>query len=165
MDFHFTPEEEKFRREVQEWLRQNPPDSFVKDTKIEPYGTWANSSQFSLALGAKGWVVPELPKEYGGCGCSFMEKMILYEELGHARAPAFAHFAVDLVTPCFVLFATEEQKKRWLPELGKGRIFCEAFSEPEAGSDLASLKTRAVEDGDDYVINGQKIWTTGKDRN
>jgi len=161
MDFGFSLEEEKFREEVLEWLQKEPPSEFKLDLGDEGYGLWGVSREFSRHLGAKGWLAPDWPEEYGGQGRSAMEKLILIKELATHRAPSFAHFNMELFGPAIMLFGTEEQKKEFLPPLARGEsILAAGLSEPEAGSDAAAISTRAVEDGDYYVINGQKVWTT-----
>ncbi len=161
MDFGFSPEEEKFREEVREWLREEPPSKFKLDLGDEGYGSWGASLEYSRRLGAKGWLVPTWPKEYGGQGRSAMEKLILIEELATHRAPTFAHFNVELFGPVIMLFGTEEQRGEFMPPLARGeKILASGLSEPGAGSDAAAIATRAVEDGDHYLINGQKVWTS-----
>jgi alkylation response protein AidB-like acyl-CoA dehydrogenase len=116
-------------------------------------------------MGAKGWTVPTWPVEYGGGGLSADEAKILQEELRriHAR-PALVSFGISMLGPVLLEFANEEQKKQHLPKIARGEIrWCQGYSEPGAGSDLASLQTRALDDGDDFIVNGQKIWTSFAD--
>jgi alkylation response protein AidB-like acyl-CoA dehydrogenase len=112
-------------------------------------------------LGEKGWTAPAWPKEYGGAGMTVMQQFVMNEEFAEARAPARDVFGIGMVGPTLIVHGSEEQKKEHLPGILSGKVrWCQGYSEPEAGSDLASLRTRAVRDGDDYVINGQKIWTS-----
>jgi alkylation response protein AidB-like acyl-CoA dehydrogenase len=161
MDFRFTPEEEAFRQELRGWLRENvPPDwegIFLEETEKE----WKQGRAFVKKLSQKGWVAPAWPKEYGGMEASPALQLVYNEEMGYHRAPIGSIVqAVGYIGPAILFFGTEEQKRQHLPPITAGEtVWCQGFSEPEAGSDLASLKTRAVKDGDDWVINGDKIWT------
>jgi len=164
MDFKFTEEEEAFRGEVREWLKKEIPQRwFELDPGLweETDESWALSRQFQRKLGQKGWLAPAYPREYGGSDMSHMKRLILAEELAYSRAPVSieVEITVNWVGPAIMLFGTEKQQQDWVTRVGKGElIFCLGYSEPNAGSDLAALQTRAVEDGDEYVINGQKIW-------
>ena len=115
--------------------------------------------------GRKGWTCPTWPKEYGGGGLSFDENKILQEELMAIRArPALSSFGIWMLGPALLEFASEEQKKKYIPEIVKGEIrWCQGYSEPGSGSDLASLKTKAEDKGDHFVVNGQKVWTSYAD--
>ncbi len=164
MDFRFTEEEEAFREEVRRWLKKEIPPRWIElDAGLweETEESWALSREFQRKLGQKGWLASAYPKEYGGSEMSHMRRLILAEELNYNRAPVSieVEISVNWVGPAIMLFGTEEQKKKYVTEVAKGElIFCLGYSEPNAGSDLASLQTRAVEDGDGYVINGQKSW-------
>jgi len=164
MDFRFTEDEEAFRKEVRQWLKQEIPQRwFELDPGIweETEESWALSRQFQRKLGQKGWLAPAYPKEYGGLELSHTKRLILAEELAYNRAPISVEveITVNWVAPTIALFGTEKQKKDYVTRVAKGDIiFCLGYSEPNAGSDLAALQTRAVEVGDEYVINGQKIW-------
>ncbi|MBM4446686.1 MAG: acyl-CoA dehydrogenase [Chloroflexi bacterium] len=164
MDFRFTEDEEAFRKEVRQWLKQEIPQRwFELDPGIweETEESWALSRQFQRKLGQKGWLAPAYPKEYGGLELSHTKRLILAEELAYNRAPISVEveITVNWVAPTIALFGTEKQKKDYVTPVAKGDIiFCLGYSEPNAGSDLAALQTRAVEVGDEYVINGQKIW-------
>src|SRR5690606_26995147 len=114
------------------------------------------------ALSERRWVAPHWPREYGGGGMSPIEQFILNEELARSGAPPVGGTAVGLLGPTLILHGTPEQKARYLPAILAGEtVWAQGYSEPGAGSDLASLSTRAVRDGDDFVLNGQKIWTSG----
>lgn len=164
MDFEFTPDEEAFRQEVRQWLKQEIPQRWIDlDPGIweETEESWALARQFQRKLGKKGWLAPAYPKEYGGLELSHMKRLILAEELAYNRSPVGieVEITVNWVGPSIMLFGTEQQKKEYLTGIARGDIiFCLGYSEPNAGSDLASLQTRAVETSDAYVINGQKTW-------
>ncbi len=124
---------------------------------------WQANQEWFKKLGERGWIAPAWPKEYGGAGMTVMQQFIFNEEMAIHRAPRPLHMIIGLgmAGPTIIVHGTEEQKKKYLPGILKGEdIWCQGYSEPGAGSDLASLQTRAVRDGDDYIINGQKIWTT-----
>jgi alkylation response protein AidB-like acyl-CoA dehydrogenase len=150
MDLSYPPEVEAFRLEVRAWLEENLPERDGFDE------AWTRK------LVEGGWTCVSWPREYGGRGLSTLEAVVVNEEFARANAPMRADFFGDtLVGPTLLQWGTEAQKKEFLPGILKGEIsWCQGFSEPDAGSDLASLKTRAVLDGEEWVITGQKIWTT-----
>ena len=164
MDFNFSPEEEAFRQEVRTWLQHNLPTDFDPE-KIEAIDLEFRFD-FQRAWQKKahegGWVGIHWPKEYGGRGASLMEMFIFNQELAKVRAPRYANMLGLIMSgPTLIHWGTEEQKKRYLPKILSGEeIWCEGLSEPNAGSDLASMQTRAIEDGDFFVVNGQKVWTS-----
>ena len=162
MDFRFTPEHEALRSEIRQFLAANLPPSPVP-TRPASEENWDAQIAFSWKLAAKGWVAPAWPKEYGGLAWPHIKQMIFNGELSYAGAPdGGRRFAVGMIGPTLIVHGTEAQKKEHLPRITSGEVvWCQGYSEPGAGSDLASLQTRAVRDGDDYVVNGQKIWTTG----
>ncbi|MGD0205644.1 MAG: acyl-CoA dehydrogenase family protein [Dehalococcoidia bacterium] len=166
MDFRFTPEEEAFRQELRSWVRENvPPDwegVFLEENDEE----WKQGRAFVKKLAQKGWVAPGWPKEYGGMEASPALQLAYNEEMGYQRAPIGSIVqSVGYIGPAILFFGTEEQKRQHLPPVTAGEtVWCQGYSEPEAGSDLAALKTRAVRDGDDYVINGDKTWTSNAHR-
>ena len=163
MDFHLTPEEEAFRDEVRSWLQANLPDGWPERT---PYANEEERSAFlkewQRRLGAAKLAGIAWPKEYGGRGATLMEQVIFNEEMAKAKAPPMLNIiGVHMAGPTIMVYGTEEQKRRFLPRICSGEeVWCQGFSEPNAGSDLAALQTRAVLDGDDYLINGQKVWTS-----
>jgi alkylation response protein AidB-like acyl-CoA dehydrogenase len=159
MDLIYPPEAEAFRKEIRAWLEANLPEDFDQ-LRGEERRTFNEDWVKKLFEG--GWICASWPEEYGGKGLSTMEQVVLSEEFARAGAPMRADFFGDtLVGPTILQWGTEEQKHEFLPKILKGQIsWCQGFSEPEAGSDLASLKTRAELDGDEWVINGQKVWTT-----
>ncbi len=167
MDFRFTPEQEAFRRELREFLQRELPEEWqAGEIELGSEEEWEFSRQFQKKLAQRGWLVPHWPKEYGGSSMGLWEQMVLREELGYYRAPlGQAVFGINMLGPILMLYGTEEQKREHLPPIARAEVmWCQGYSEPGAGSDLASLQTRAVRDGDEYVINGQKIWTTGAHR-
>jgi alkylation response protein AidB-like acyl-CoA dehydrogenase len=166
MDFRFTPEEEAFRQELRGWLRENVPPHWEGVFLEEEEEDWKLGRAFVKKLSQKGWVAPAWPKEYGGMEASTALQLVYNEEMGYNRAPIGSILqAVGIIGPAILFFGTEEQKNQHLPPITAGEtVWSQGFSEPEAGSDLASLKCRAVKDGDDYVINGDKIWTSNAHR-
>jgi hypothetical protein len=163
MDLTYPPEAEAFRKEIRAWLETNLPDGwFDEGTEMTPAERKAFHESWSEKLFEGGWICASWPQEYGGKGLSVMENVVLNEEFARAGAPMRGDFFGDtLVGPTILQWGTEEQKKEFLPKIMRGEIaWCQGFSEPNAGSDLAGLKTTAVLDGDEWVINGQKVWTT-----
>ena len=163
MDFRFSPEEEAFRREVHDFIETECPPN-LRGEGVNLFQEVGNLFAWRAKVAKKGWVAPAWPKEYGGAGMTIMEQFIYNLETARMRAPApifIGGLAVAVIGPTIIIYGTEEQKKEHIPRILSGEVmWCQGFSESGAGSDLASLQTRAVKDGDDYVINGQKIWTT-----
>jgi 3-oxocholest-4-en-26-oyl-CoA dehydrogenase alpha subunit len=167
MDFNFTPEEEEFRKELREFFKKEITPEWRKLGYTyweEDDESWAITEAFNKKLGENGYLGLTLPKEFGGLGKSHFEQVVFEEELVRdGRAPTWIekNITVDWVTPTILMFGSEEQKKKYPPLALKGEInFCLGYSEPDSGSDLVSMKTTATEDGEHYVINGQKTWTT-----
>jgi alkylation response protein AidB-like acyl-CoA dehydrogenase len=163
MDLSYPPEAEGFRKEVRAWLEENLPDGwFEPGFKLDSDAKVQFQKDWTPKLFEGGWICASWPEEYGGKGLSTMEAVVAAEEFHKANAPLRADFFGDtLVGPTILQWGTEEQKKHFLPLILSGKIaWCQGFSEPDAGSDLASLTTKAELDGDEWVINGQKIWTT-----
>src|SRR5689334_17588913 len=163
MDLTYPPEAEAFRTEIRAWLEDNLPDGwFEPGFKMDTEAKVQFQKEWTTTLFEGGWICATWPEEYGGKGLSTMEAVVLNEEFHRAGAPLRADFFGDtLVGPTILQWGTEEQKQEFIPKILSGQIaWCQGFSEPDAGSDLAGLKTRAVLDGDQWVINGQKIWTT-----
>ncbi|MGI8754932.1 MAG: acyl-CoA dehydrogenase family protein, partial [Acidimicrobiales bacterium] len=163
MDLSYPPEAESFRKEIRAWLEENLPSCwFDEGFEQTPEEKKAFNDAWPAKLYGGGWICASWPKEYGGKGLSTMENVVLAEEFARAKAPLRADFFGDtLVGPTILQHGTEEQKQQFLPKIMKGEMaWCQGFSEPDSGSDLASLKTTAVLDGDEWVINGQKVWTT-----
>jgi alkylation response protein AidB-like acyl-CoA dehydrogenase len=163
MDLTYPPEVEEFRLEVRAWLEENLPDGwFEPGFELTGEARARFNEEWTRKLFAGGWICASWPAEYGGKGLSTLESVAVTEEFARAGAPMRADFFGDtLVGPTILKWGTEEQKRQFLPGILQGETsWCQGFSEPDAGSDLASLKTRAELDGDEWVINGQKIWTT-----
>ena len=167
VDFRLSPEEENFRQEVRDWLKENLPDNwredrFTRDPERDSE-TWNIYRVFGKKLAEKKWVAPAWPVEYGGLGLSVMQQLVFNEEMASHQAPlGYTMMGVGWAGPTIIVYGTEQQKRQHLGAITNAEtMWCQGFSEPNAGSDLASLKTRAERDGDDYVINGQKIWTSG----
>ncbi len=165
MDFRFSPQENAFRRDVRAWLKANLPDNWTGDrwSRGSDDDSWNIYKDFAGRLATKKWVAPHWPQEYGGLGLSVIEQLIFNEEMSYANAPiGYSSIGVGWAGPTIIVYGTEAQKKKHLAAITNAKtMWCQGFSEPNAGSDLAALQTRAVRDGDDYVINGQKIWTSG----
>ena len=160
MDFRFTVEEEAFRQELVAFLKKE----LVPDWEGEgggEYDNWDYVLQMRKKLVQKGWLTMHWPKEYGGEDASIIKQMMFGEEMAYHRAPGVDIWGVKMLAPTLMIHGTEEQKQRFLPPVARGEVqWCQGYSEPGSGSDLASLQTRAVADGDDYIINGTKIWTS-----
>ena len=158
MDFKFTEEEEAFRREVQAFLRKEWTLGYID---IDDPEAFEEARAFEKKMADKGWRTMHWPKEYGGGGSTHMKQIILREEMSYVGARILDGQGVHMIGPCIMVHGTEEQKKRFLPPIARCEvIWAQGFSEPNAGSDLASLQLRAVKDGDDYILNGQKTWTS-----
>lgn len=157
----------EFRAETAAWLKDNCPEA-ARGPGVIPNGSSKIQLEPDMALwlermAEKGWTAPTWPEEYGGGGLSPQEARVLYDEMGkiHARSPLMG-MGTSMIGPTLLEYGTEEQKQRHVPRIARGEVqWCQGYSEPNAGSDLAALNTRAVDNGDHYVINGQKIWTSG----
>jgi len=163
MDLSYPPEVEAFRKEIRTWLEEHLPSGwFDEGFQMSPEEKQRFNEEWTPKLYEGGWICATWPEEYGGKGLTTMEGVVLAEEFARAKAPMRADFFGDtLVGPTILMNGTEEQKKEFLPKILNGEMrWCQGFSEPDSGSDLASLKTTAVLDGDEWVINGQKVWTT-----
>ena len=177
MDWNDTPDQAAFRHRVRQLIATRLPARYREmaearggpgerqwefDRKSDDPAARAAASEWHGALAANHWVAPQWPAEYGGGGLSSMEQFVLNQELARAGAPGVGGSGVSLLGPTLIVHGTEEQKQQYLPSiLNAGTVWAQGYSEPGAGSDLAGLQTRAVRDGDDFVINGQKIWTSG----
>ncbi|HUA34719.1 MAG TPA: acyl-CoA dehydrogenase family protein [Candidatus Binataceae bacterium] len=164
MDFNYTPEDEAFRKELRTWLEANKghaPGS-VNMMAEESDDGWQDRVRWHKKLNEGGWVAVNWPKEYGGRGATVMQRLIFREEMNRlGLAEPFIGMGISLLGPTLMHWGDEEQRARYLPKILKGEeVWCQGYSEPGAGSDLAGLQTRAVEDGDDFVVNGQKVWTS-----
>jgi alkylation response protein AidB-like acyl-CoA dehydrogenase len=168
MDFEYTPEQEAFRKEVREWLADNlPPELCVDDATDERIApnreVFEKRRVWQTRLNEAHYVGLEWPKEYGGRGAPLMEQIVFDEEYGRARAPVIPGYSgVGLFGPTLMYWGTDEQKKYYLPRILSGEdVWCQGYSEPGAGSDLANVQTRAELQGDEWIVNGQKVWTSG----
>ena len=161
MNFEYTKEEQNFRNEVREWLKETLPKSL--SDKVKKYQRLSKQDYeiFMNNLSAKGWLAWHWPEEYGGTGWNAIQKHIFEEEIVKASAPRIVPFGVNMLGPVLIEFGSEEQKNYYLPRiLNNQDWWAQGYSEPGAGSDLASLKTTAIDKGDHYLVNGQKTWTT-----
>ena len=161
MDLSFTSEEIAFRDDVRSFLAQNLPDALAKRVLYGVELTKSDYEQWHGILNDKGWLALTWPPEFGGTGWGPVQRHIFEEECCRAGAPRIVPFGLHMLGPVLIKFGTDAQKAHYLPRILDGSDWwCQGYSEPGAGSDLASLKTTAVRDGSDYVINGQKTWTT-----
>ena len=181
MDWADSPAEAAFRQEVRAFIDARFPASYVPDHddehSMEPEDVWGynwaadrvsadparreGARQWAKALADKGWIAPHWPGEYGGAGLSALLEFVLQEEMMRARVPTVNGIGAFLLGPTLLAHGTDEQKAEHLPRIARGETtWAQGFSEPGAGSDLASLRTKAVRDGDDYVVTGQKVWTS-----
>tara|TARA_R110002072_G_scaffold13418_11_gene56237 strand:- start:3690 stop:4904 length:1215 start_codon:yes stop_codon:yes gene_type:complete len=160
MDFNDSPEEAKFRAEAAAWLKDNIPS----EKELAGMDPMAQAKYWQKKKAEAGWACIRWPKEFGGRDADAIQQVILNQEESKFSAPNTGVFSIGqgMAAPTMMTWATEEQKQRYLPKLASGEeIWCQLFSEPAGGSDLAALRTKAVRDGDDWIINGQKIWTSG----
>jgi alkylation response protein AidB-like acyl-CoA dehydrogenase len=169
MNFGFSQREETLRKEVREFIQREFPSelrwhyrpTFSPSIHGLDDEAWKFMRTMSRKLGVKGWLSLGWPEEYGGQNSLFLQN-IVYEEVLYHNCPGINHIGVTFLAPTLIRFGSEEQKKKHLPGIARGEVYwCELLSEPDSGSDLASLKTQATEEGDYYVINGQKTWNTG----
>ena len=170
-----TTDLDTFRSETRAWLEANCPPEMREPVRTDKDAVWGGRNQSDMtpaqkqwmdAMASRGWTVPDWPKEYGGGGLSAAETKILREEMAKIRARnPLNSFGISMLGPALLKYGTEEQKKRFLPEIARGEIrWCQGYSEPNAGSDLASLATSAEDKGDHFLVNGQKVWTSYADK-
>jgi len=160
MDFHFSPEQAAFQREVLDFIEHGLPAGWDEPRESLEAGL-AIEREIMKRLAARHWLALPWPKEYGGLGASPMEQLIFNEQMAYHGVPGTVNMGVAWVGPVVMLYGSEEQKRQYLSGIADGsQLWCTLYSEPGAGSDLAAMQTRAVRDGDDYIINGQKIWTS-----
>jgi hypothetical protein len=161
MDLNYSAEETAFRDEVRAWLQANLPAELKEKVATYAHLSKDDMLRWHRILAEKGWVAPAWPREWGGTGWNVVQRYIFEEELGYAGGPMLVPFGLSMCAPVLLRFGSEAQKKRFLPRIYNGEDFwCQGYSEPGSGSDLASLKTRAQRVGGHFVVNGQKIWTT-----
>jgi len=170
MDFRFTPEEEALRKEFNDFFKAEmkyaPPEWGTSMEAIFGLDAcWEFHRKLARKLAAKGWISRPWPKEYGGQDASLVEQFIFSDVMGYNRGAGVDHWGITLLAPTLLVSANEEQKKEHLPPIARAeRFWTQLWSEPGSGSDLASLTTRAVRNGDDYIVNGQKTWSSGAHR-
>jgi alkylation response protein AidB-like acyl-CoA dehydrogenase len=168
VNFEFTAEQEKFRQEVRAFLDAELPPGWVDyigttidDAVVHREDGFQVFKDMAHKLGQKGWLSMFWPEEYGGQSCSHVDYLIFLEEIARRGSPGYNAVGAKMLAPTLFKYGTEEQKERHLEPIARGEEFwCEGFTEPDAGSDLASLQTKAVKDDNDYIINGQKTWST-----
>jgi alkylation response protein AidB-like acyl-CoA dehydrogenase len=161
MDLSFTAEEQTFRDEVRAFLAEKLPARIADKVRTGKRLAKADMEQWHAILNARGWLANHWPQQYGGPGWNAVQKFIFENECALAHAPRIVPFGVNMLGPVLIKYGTEAQKARWLPRILDGSDWwCQGYSEPGAGSDLAAVKTTAVRNGDHYVVNGQKTWTT-----
>ena len=162
MDLNFTAEELAFRASIRDWVAQHLPQDISHKVHNALRLSREDHQRWARILGAKGWLGWNWPKAFGGPGWNAVERHLFEEELALAGAPRVVPFGPVMVAPVIMAFGSPEQQQRFLPGMINGtERWCQGFSEPGAGSDLASLTTTATRDGDDYIINGRKWWTSG----
>ncbi|MEO8131787.1 MAG: acyl-CoA dehydrogenase family protein [Bryobacteraceae bacterium] len=163
MQFSLTSNQHQWRDQVRQFLAAElPPEREMGRASEEDAEGWEFARAFNRALGKRGWLTAAWPREYGGLALSFTDQAIYMEEMTYHRAPLTpSQMAIRMAGSTIIVHGTDEQKRQHLPCIASGdRVFCQGFSEPNAGSDLASLQTRAIADGDDFIVNGSKIWTS-----
>jgi alkylation response protein AidB-like acyl-CoA dehydrogenase len=168
MDFRFSAEDEAFRQELRAWLQKNRPAQRSDDVDHADFmhegskDDWQRRLQWHRKMHSGGWVGLSWPKEYGGRGATLTQQLIYNEEMAAANTPQLVNgLGIMLVGPTIIHWGTEEQKQRYVPKILSGEeIWCQGYSEPGSGSDVASLQTRAIEEGDYFIVNGQKVWTS-----
>eukprot|EP01036_Dinobryon_divergens_P038359 gene38359-50355_t len=161
MDLAFTPEEQQFREDIRAWVHANLPADIQHKVRNSLRQTREDMQRWAKILGAKGWLGHAWPKEFGGPGWNSIQKHLFEEECALAGAPRVVPFGPVMVAPVIMAFGNAEQQQRFLPGIASGDVWwSQGYSEPGSGSDLASLRTKAVREGDFYIVNGQKTWTT-----
>jgi alkylation response protein AidB-like acyl-CoA dehydrogenase len=161
MDLDYSADERAFRNEVRDWLRDHLPAEMRDKVARCAHLDREDLLGWHRILAGKGWIAPAWPREWGGTGWNIVQRYIFEEECGYAGAPPLIPFGLAMCAPVLLKFGTEAQKQRFLPRIYHGDdVWCQGYSEPASGSDLASLRTSAVRRGDRYIVNGQKLWTT-----
>ncbi|TMM51267.1 acyl-CoA dehydrogenase family protein [Sulfitobacter sabulilitoris] len=161
MDLSYSDEERAFREEVRAFLDEKLPEALADKMRRGEELTKDDHEQWHAILNEQGWLAPNWPREYGGAEWDAVQRHIFEEEMAAYNAPRIVPFGLSMLGPVLQKFGSKEQKDYWLPRILSGEDWwCQGYSEPGAGSDLASLKTEAVRDGDHYIVNGQKTWTT-----
>ena len=163
MRLSFNAEELAFQKEVRDWITANMPPEVAEESRRSRTSHVSKERllQWQKKLAERGWLCPNWPKEYGGPGWNSTQKFIFEMEMARADSPYLSSFSIKMVAPVLMKYGSEAQKKRFLPKIAAAEeLWCQGYSEPGSGSDLASLRTKAERQGDHYIVNGQKIWTT-----
>ncbi|MFK7986892.1 MAG: acyl-CoA dehydrogenase family protein [Sandaracinaceae bacterium] len=161
MELSFTEEQEAFREEVKQWVESALPPHLAEKAEVDGNFSMDEIMEWHRILHGKGWIAPNWPAEVGGPGWDAAKRFIFTEELEKAGTPQLSPFGLSMVGPLIIQFGTAEQKARYLPKILSGEeVWCQGYSEPNAGSDLASLRTEAKDMGDHFLVTGQKTWTT-----
>jgi alkylation response protein AidB-like acyl-CoA dehydrogenase len=163
MRLAFNDEELTFQKEVRDWLAANMPAEVAEESRRSRTSHVSKERllQWQKKLASRGWLCPNWPKEYGGPGWNSTQKFIFEMEMARADSPYLSSFSIKMVAPVLMKYGSAEQKQRFLPKIAAAEeLWCQGYSEPGSGSDLASLRTKAERQGDHYIVNGQKIWTT-----
>jgi alkylation response protein AidB-like acyl-CoA dehydrogenase len=163
MDLAFNDDELAFQKEVREWLAANMPTEVAEESRRSRTSHVSKERllQWQKKLAGRGWLCPTWPKEHGGTGWSSTQKFIFEMEMARADSPYLSSFSIKMVAPVLMKYGSAAQQKRFLPKIAAAEeLWCQGYSEPGSGSDLASLRTKAERQGDHYIVNGQKIWTT-----
>jgi len=163
MNLAFNAEELAFQKEVRDWIAENMPPEVAEESRRSrsTHVSKERLLQWQKKLAGRGWLCPSWPKEFGGPGWNATQKFIFEMEMARADSPYLSSFSIKMVAPVLMKFGSEAQKKRFLPKIAAAEeLWCQGYSEPGSGSDLASLRTKAERQGDHYLVNGQKIWTT-----
>jgi len=161
VDLSFSPQEEAFRQEVRSFIRDNLPANLKGKVRRGDLESKEDFLTWHRILYSRGWVAPAWPEDYGGPGWTVTQRYIFAEECAEAETPMILPFGIAMCGPVIYTFGNDAQKKKFLPRMLSGEDWwCQGYSEPGAGSDLANLKTRAIREGDHYIVNGQKTWTT-----
>ena len=163
MRLSFNADELAFQKEVRDWIEANMPPEVAEESRRSRTSHVSKERllQWQKKLAGRGWLCPNWPKEYGGPGWNSTQKFIFEMEMARADSPYLSSFSIKMVAPVLMKYGSEAQKKRFLPKIAAAEeLWCQGYSEPGSGSDLASLRTKAERQGDHYIVNGQKIWTT-----
>ncbi|CAN5207572.1 acyl-CoA dehydrogenase family protein [soil metagenome] len=163
MDLAFNAEELAFQKEVRDWITANMPPEVAEESRRSRTSHVSKERllQWQKKLAGRGWLCPNWPKEHGGTGWNSTQKFIFEMEMARADSPYLSSFSIKMVAPVLMKYGSDAQKKRYLPRIAAAEeLWCQGYSEPGSGSDLASLRTKAELQGDHYIVNGQKIWTT-----
>ena len=161
MRFDFTPEEQRFRDDLASFLNGALPPGWIGPADESRDDHWQLYIDVRRGLADRGWLTVGWPKQYGGKGVFPITSTIFAEQMAYHRAPGNDRFGTRMIGPTLIRFGTEDQKRRFLPPIARGEVqWCQGYSEPDSGSDLASIRTRAVQDGHDFIITGSKIWST-----